>query len=180
MIRLFVTENLKQRSDKIYIIFYAYNIYINMDEKNNMSFSDVRNLVFSRINYNINDPQKKRVAAIVNFINEQVKKYKTGLKLAKKNMNTLPELVRKTPIEQIKYFYALSSYTMLVSLQSAAKKNKLTKEQCDAVTSDINYLIKKYKIDQKKDKMGYNKDGCTKKYKSKQSKQNCTKKMCGG
>jgi hypothetical protein len=58
-----------------------------MDEKTNMSFSDVRNLVFSRINYNITDPQKKRVAAIVNFINEQVKKYKTGLKLAKKNMN---------------------------------------------------------------------------------------------
>jgi len=148
-----------------------------MDEKTNMSFSDVRNLVFSRINYNITDPQKKRLAAIVNFINEQVKKYKTGLKLAKKNMNTLPELVKKTPIEQIKYFYALSSYTMLVSLQSAAKKNKLTKEQCDAVTSDINYLIKKYKINQQKDKMGYNKDSCTKKYKT---KKNCTKKMCGG
>lgn len=148
-----------------------------MDEKKNMSFSDVRNLVFSRINYNINDPQKKRVATIVNFINEQVKKYKMGLKLAKKNMNTLPELVKKIPIEQIKYFYALSCYTMLVSLQSAAKKNKLTREQCDDVTSDINYLIKKYKIDQKKDKMGYNKDGCTKKYKT---KKNCTKKMCGG
>ena len=148
-----------------------------MDEKNNMSFSDVRNLVFSRINYNINDPQKKRLAAIVNFINEQVKKYKMGLKLAKKNMNTLPELVKKTPIEQIKYFYALSSYTMLVTLQQSPKKNKLTREQCDAVTSDINYLIKKYKIDLKKDRMGYNKDSCTKKYKT---SKNCTKKMCGG
>jgi len=148
-----------------------------MDTKTNMSFSDVRNLVFSRINYNITDPQKKRVAAIVNFINEQVKKYKTGLKLAKKNMNTLPELVKKTPIEQIKYSYALSSYFILVSLQSAPKKNNLTREQCDAVASDINYIIKKYNINQKKDRMGYNKNACTKKYKS---KKNCTAKMCGG
>jgi len=152
-----------------------------MDEKTNMSFSDVRNLVFSRINYNINDPQKKRVAAIVNFINEQVKKYKAAIKILKKNNfldKLLPQLEEKPlSIEQVKYGYAVSSYTMLVSLQQAAKKNKLTKEECDNVTSDINYLIKKYKIDQKKDKMGYNKDGCTKKYKT---KKNCTKKMCGG
>jgi hypothetical protein len=148
-----------------------------MDTKKIMNTTAIRNLVFSKINYNINDPQKKRVAAINNYINEQVKKYKMGIKLVKKNMNTLPELVKKTPIEQIKYFYALSSYFMLVSLQSAPKKNNITREQCDAVASDINYIIKKYNINQKKDRMGYNKDGCTKKYKS---KKNCTKKMCGG
>jgi hypothetical protein len=148
-----------------------------MDTKKIMNTTAIRNLVFSKINYNINDPQKKRLAAINNYINEQVKKYKMGIKIVKKNMNTLPELVKKTPIEQIKYSYALSSYFILVSLQSAPKKNNLTREQCDAVASDINYIIKKYNINQKKDRMGYNKNACTKKYKS---KKNCTAKMCGG
>jgi hypothetical protein len=148
-----------------------------MDTKKIMNTTAIRNLVFSKINYNINDPQKKRLAAINNYINEQVKKYKMGIKVIKKNMNTLPELVKKTPIELIKYSYALSSYFILVSLQSAPKKNNLTREQCDAVASDINYIIKKYNINQKKDRMGYNKNACTKKYKS---KKNCTKKMCGG
>jgi len=148
-----------------------------MDTKKIMNTTAIRNLVFSKINYNINDPQKKRLAAINNYINEQVKKYKMGIKVIKKNMNTLPELVKKTPIEQIKYSYALSSYFILVSLQSAPKKNNLTREQCDAVASDINYIIKKYNINQKKDRMGYNKNACTKKYKS---KKNCTTKMCGG
>jgi hypothetical protein len=148
-----------------------------MDTKKIMNTTAIRNLVFSKINYNINDPQKKRLAAINNYINEQVKKYKMGIKVIKKNMNTLPELVKKTPIEQIKYSYALSSYFILVSLQSAPKKNNLTREQCDAVASDINYIIKKYNINQKKDRMGYNKNACTKKYKS---KKNCTAKMCGG
>jgi hypothetical protein len=148
-----------------------------MDTKKIMNTTAIRNLVFSKINYNINDPQKKRLAAINNYINEQVKKYKMGIKVIKKNMNTLPELVKKTPIELIKYSYALSSYFILVSLQSAPKKNNLTREQCDAVASDINYIIKKYNINQKKDRMGYNKNACTKKYKS---KKNCTAKMCGG
>lgn len=155
-----------------------------MDTKINMSTSDIRNLMFSRINYNINDPQKKRIASIVKFINKQVKKYKESLKVIEKNKvlhylhKLLPESEeKKLSLEQVKYGYALSSYFMLVSLQSAPKKNNLTKEQCDAVASDINYLIKKYNINQKKDRLGYNKDGCTKKYKT---KKNCTKKICGG
>lgn len=152
-----------------------------MSAKINMSTTNIRNLMLSRINYNINDPQKKRIAAIVNFVNQEVKKYKAAIKILKKNnfLDKISQQLEEKPllIEQIKYMYAVSSYIMLVSLQQAQKKNKLTKEQCDNVTSDINYLIKKYNIDLKKDKMGYNKDSCTKKYKT---KKNCTKKICGG
>lgn len=150
-----------------------------------MSTADIRNAMFSKINYDINDPQKKRLAVIVGFINRSVKRYKDGLKIVEKN-NFFPQGQKKPSIESIVYMYALGSYMMLVSLQSAPKKNNLTKEQCDAITSDINFLIKKYNIDQKKDRMSYDKDGCSKKYKSKKGgKKSCTKKMrskkmCGG
>ena len=150
-----------------------------------MSTEDIRNAMFSKINYNINDPQKKRLAVLVGFINRAVKKYKDSLKIVEKN-NFFSQGQKKPSIESIVYMYALGSYMMLVSLQSAPKKNNLTKEQCDAITSDINFLIKKYNIDQKKDRLSYDKDGCSKKYKSKKSgKKSCTKKMrskkmCGG
>ena len=56
-----------------------------MSAKINMSTTNIRNLMLSRINYNINDPQKKRIAAIVNFVNQEVKKYKAAIKILKKN-----------------------------------------------------------------------------------------------
>ena len=154
-----------------------------------MSTEDIRNAMFSKINYDINDPQKKRLAVIIGFINRSVKRYKDGLKIVEKN-NFFTQVQKKPSIESIVYMYALGSYMMLVSLQSAPKKNNLTKEQCDDITSDINFLIKKYNIDQKKDRLSYDKDGCSKKYKSKKGgkksgKKSCTKKkrskkMCGG
>jgi hypothetical protein len=131
-----------------------------------LNTADIRNAMFSKINYTINDPQKKRLAALVGFINRSVKRYKDILKIVEKN-NFVSKEQKKLPTQSVVYMYALGSYMMLVSLQSASKKNKLTKEQCEAITSDINFLIKKYNIDQKKDRLGYDKDGCTKKYKSK-------------
>ena len=141
-----------------------------------MSTEDIRNAMFSKINYNINDPQKKRLAVLVGFINRAVKKYKDSLKIVEK-MKFFLQGQKKIPIETIVCMYALGAYMMLVSLQSAPKKNNLTKEQCDDITSDINFLIKKYKIDQKKNRLSYDKDGCSKKYKR---KKNGTKKMRGG
>ena len=141
-----------------------------------MSTEDIRNAMFSKINYNINDPQKKRLAVLVGFINRAVKKYKDSLKIVEK-MKFFTQGQKKIPIETIVCMYALGAYMMLVSLQSAPKKNNLTKEQCDDITSDINFLIKKYKIDQKKNRLSYDKDGCSKKYKR---KKNGTKKMRGG
>lgn len=141
-----------------------------------MSTEDIRNAMFSKINYNINDPQKKRLAVLVGFINRSVKRYKDSLKIVEK-MKFFLQGQKKIPIETIVCMYALGAYMMLVSLQSAPKKNNLTKEQCDDITSDINFLIKKYKIDQKKNRLSYDKDGCSKKYKR---KKNGTKKMRGG
>ena len=150
-----------------------------MDTKKNISTTAIRNFMFSRINYNMNDPQKKRLDVLVNFINRQFKQWEDGIKLIKKNKLKLllPQNKELPSIEKMKYAFALSVYFMLVSAQQAPKKNKLTREQCDNLTSDINYLIKKYKIDLKKDRFGYDKNACTKKYKT---AKNCTKKMCGG
>ena len=91
-----------------------------------MSTEDIRNAMFSKINYNINDPQKKRLAVLVGFINRAVKKYKDSLKIVEK-MKFFLQGQKKIPIETIVCMYALGAYMMLVSLQSAPKKNNLTK-----------------------------------------------------
>ena len=99
-----------------------------MSAKINMSTTNIRNLMLSRINYNINDPQKKRIAAIVNFVNQQVKKYKAAIKILKKNnfLDKISQQLEEKPlsIEQIKYMYAVSSYIMLVSLQQEQAQKK--------------------------------------------------------
>ena len=150
-----------------------------MDTKMKMGTTAIRNLLFSKINYNMNDPQKKRLDVLVKYINQRIKQLDDGIKLIKTNKLKLllPQNAELPSREKMRYSFALSVYFMLVSAQQSPKKNKLTREQCDNLTSDINFLIKKYNLDQKKDRFGYDKNACTKKYKS---KKNCTKKMCGG
>ena len=116
-----------------------------MDTKKNISTTAIRNLVFSKINYNMNDPQKKRLDVLVKYINQRIKQLDDGIKLIKTNKLKLllPQNAELPSREKMIYSIALSVYFMLVSAQQAPKKNKLTREQCDNLTSDINYLIKK-------------------------------------
>lgn len=110
-----------------------------------------------KIKYNINDPEKKRIQAILNFIDKETKK---ETKKRNERRNTKPT------IESMKYWQAHSAYVMLGVVHKRPKQFNIDKEECHNLKNDIEYLIKKYNFTERH-KRGFNKTVCDRIFKTK-------------
>ena len=110
-----------------------------------------------RIKYNINDPEKKRIQAILNFIDKETKK---ETKRRNERRHTKPT------IESMKYRQALRAYIMLGVVHKRPKQYNIDKEECHNLKNDIEYLIKKYHLTER-NMRGFDKTVCDRKFKTK-------------
>ena len=110
-----------------------------------------------QINYNVNDPEKQRIGALTTFIK------KATTKQTKQRKQTRQ---RKQTIHSMNYWNAHRAYIMLTIVHRMPRRFNINKDQCTTLKTDIEYLIKKYKLT-KRHTHKFDKTLCDKKFKRK-------------
>ena len=124
----------------------------NVHEKDNMFAKWMK-----RIKYNVNGPEKQRIKALTTFIKNSTKKER---KRRYEVHGTTPAM------ETMNNWYALNAYVMLDILHRMPRRFNINKEQCNTLKTDIEYLIKKYKLSKRQTRK-FDKKLCDKKFKPK-------------
>ena len=112
-----------------------------------------------QINYNVNDPEKQRIEALTTFIKNATKKER---KRRYEVHGTTPTM------ETMNNWYALNAYIMLTIVHRMPRRFNINKDQCTTLKTDIEYLIKKYKLSKRQTRK-FDKTLCDKKFKRKKN-----------
>lgn len=113
-----------------------------------------------QINYNVNDPEKQRIGALTTFIKKAT---------TKQTKQTKERKQRKQTIHSMNYWNAHRAYIMLTIVHRMPRRFNINKDQCTTLKTDIEYLIKKYKLSKQQTRK-FDKKLCDKKFKRKKNK----------
>ena len=113
-----------------------------------------------KVKYNVNDPEKKRIQAIINFINKETKK---ETKKRNERHHTKPS------VESIKYYQANNAYIMLNIVHKMPRRFNINQEQCNNLKNDLEHVIKKYNFTEKH-RRDFDNTVCDRKFKTKKNR----------